>query len=94
MGYKRMLDVAEAASQPQQQAEPVCEVIDGRGEVDWISFVPPAGTSLYTAAPQRKWVGLTDEQIRPMCKESWVFETVKQWVRIVEAAHGIQEPKQ
>ena len=32
---------------------------------------------------------LTDEQIRAMCKESWVFETAKQWVRITEQHHGI-----
>ena len=32
---------------------------------------------------------LTDEQIRAMCKEPWVFETAKQWVRITEQHHGI-----
>lgn len=32
---------------------------------------------------------LTDEWIRSMCKHAWVFETAKQWVRAVEAAHGI-----
>jgi hypothetical protein len=41
--------------------------------------------SLKTPAPQP----LTDEQIKSMCKELWVFETIKQWVRIIEAAHGI-----
>lgn len=35
-------------------------------------------------------VPLTDEQIRAMCKESWVFDTVKQWVRITEQHHGIR----
>lgn len=34
-------------------------------------------------------VPLTDGQIRAMCKESWVFETAKQWVRITEQHHGI-----
>lgn len=34
---------------------------------------------------------LTDEQIRSMCKETWVFETVKKWARLIEAAHGIKE---
>ena len=34
---------------------------------------------------------LTDEQIRAMSKESWVFETVKQWVRITEQLHGITQ---
>lgn len=33
---------------------------------------------------------LTDEQIRSMCAQPWVFDTVKQWVRITEAAHGIK----
>jgi hypothetical protein len=34
---------------------------------------------------KREWVGLTDEEIRPLCKESWVFDTVKQWSEIIEA---------
>lgn len=32
---------------------------------------------------------LSDEWIRALCKESWVFDTVQKWVRAVEAAHGI-----
>lgn len=35
-------------------------------------------------------VPLTDEWIRSMCKEPWIFESAKQWVRITEAAHGIK----
>ena len=42
-------------------------------------------------APQAKPQPLSDEQIKAMCKQTWVFETVKQWVRIIEAAHGIKE---
>ena len=34
-------------------------------------------------------VPLTDEWIRSRCKESWIFDTAKQWVRMTEAAHGI-----
>ena len=34
-------------------------------------------------------VPMTDEQIRSMCKQGWVFETVKQWVSVVESHHGI-----
>lgn len=34
---------------------------------------------------------LTDEWIRSRCKEPWVFETAKQWVRMAEAAHGINK---
>jgi len=38
----------------QQQAEPVGEVIDERGEVDYISYVPPVGTALYTTPPKQQ----------------------------------------
>lgn len=31
------------------------------------------------------WVGLTDEDIRPLCKQTWVFDTVKQWAVIIDA---------
>ena len=42
-------------------------------------------------------VPLTDDWIRSKCKQTWVFETAKQWVRMTEEAHGItaapvQEP--
>jgi hypothetical protein len=40
-----------------------------------------------TAPPVRE--PLTDEYIKSLCAQPWVFDTVKQWVRIVEAAHGI-----
>ena len=36
-------------------------------------------------ATKQKWVGLTDEDIRPMCSQEWVFNTVKQWAEIIEA---------
>lgn len=39
-----------------QQQEPVGEVLDERGAVDWLSFVPPAGTPLYTAPQAKPWV--------------------------------------
>lgn len=38
--------------------------------------------------PER--VPMTDEQIRSMCKQGWVFETARQWVRVIEAHHGIK----
>lgn len=34
---------------------------------------------------KREWVGLTDDDIRPLCKESWTMDTVKQWAVIIEA---------
>ena len=36
-------------------------------------------------ATKQKWVGLTDEDIRPMCGQSWVFDTVKLWANVIEA---------
>ena len=36
-------------------------------------------------AAQRQWVGLTDEDIIPLCSQAWVFDTVKQWAEIIEA---------
>ena len=39
-------------------------------------------------------VPMTDDQIRSMCKQGWVFETVKQWARIIEAHHGIKQKEQ
>jgi len=45
---------------------------------------------LYAAPTAPAQQPLTDEQIKSMCKEPWVFETVKQWVHIIEAAHGIK----
>ena len=29
---------------------------------------------------------MTDEWIRSRCKESWIFDAAKQWVRMTEAA--------
>jgi hypothetical protein len=43
--------------------------------------------AILTPRPGR--VPMTDEQIRSMCKQGWVFETVRQWVHVVEAHHGI-----
>ena len=55
--------------------------------IDWLvkqGWTPPQPTQA-----QARAVPLTDEQIRAMCKEPWVFETAKQWVRITEQHHGI-----
>jgi len=66
----------------------------------WEYYDAPTGSDcpgckpLYTTPQptqvQAGAVPLTDEQIKAMCKESWVFETAKQWVRITERAHGIK----
>ena len=43
----------------------------------------------YTAPQPVAREPLTDEWIRSRCKESWIFDAAKQWVRMTEAAHGI-----
>lgn len=48
--------------------------------------------ALSTPAPQpaiQERMPLTDQWIRKRCNQTWVFDTVKAWVREVEAAHGI-----
>ena len=63
-------------AQPEQ--EPVAWAdkvdIDRDGHDLWVSRQKPAkdGVPLYTAPPQREWVGLTDEEIREGNKDSWV----------------------
>ena len=42
---------------------------------------------IFTAGRER--VPMTDEQIRSMCKQEWVFETARQWVHVIESHHGI-----
>lgn len=48
------------------------------------------GIPLYTAPQPVEREPLTDEWIRSRCKESWIFDTAKQWVRMTEAAHYIK----
>lgn len=60
------------------------------------AFQLPEGMyALYTAPqPTQSQAGaapLTDEWIRSRCKESWIFDTAKQWVRMTEVAHGIKQ---
>jgi hypothetical protein len=58
-------DYEKATGMNRQEPVAVGEVVNERGEVDYISYVPPVGTALYTTPPaaQREWVGLTDEEI-------------------------------
>lgn len=52
-------------------------------EADHIQFA----RAILALRPER--VRMTDEQIRSMCKQEWVFETARQWVHVIEAHHGI-----
>lgn len=77
--------IVKQTEQPAQQ-EPVGEV-SGH---DWSTGILyrdlEPGAPLYTSPPaQRTWVGLTDEDIIPLCSQTWVFDTVKQWAEIIEA---------
>jgi len=57
--------LAPPAAQPEQ--EPVGEVLNERGEIDYISYVPAVGTQIYTtppaAQPEQKPVAPDDESI-------------------------------
>lgn len=74
-----------------EKVEPVGEVLNERGEIDWISFVPPAGASLYTAPPPRQ--PLTDEEIVDIvgncAADSGGWFRYHAFARAIEAAHGI-----
>ena len=53
------------------------------GDDDYAEY--SAALDSLCAPSKREWVGLTDEEIKPLCGHPWVFETVKQWVQIIEA---------
>ena len=58
----------QALAQPKQ--EPVAWVYNGiLHEFDPSEFATSEVTPLYTAPPKREWVGLTDEELKPLCHE-------------------------
>jgi len=74
--------IAELESQ-----EPVATVTSETGADITMSWwhepALPIGTKLYIHPPQRTWVGLTDEDLEPLCNEwrivfgSWTYEFAK-----------------
>ena len=46
--------IAAIKSALEAKDEPVGEVLNERGEVDYISYVPPVGTALYTTPPKQE----------------------------------------
>lgn len=85
--------IAELAK-PEQ--EPVGEVLDERGKVDWISFVPPTGTLLYTVPPQRQpltvdQVWQNDQLMSLNADLGCSMDLLMEVVRVIEAKHGIKE---
>lgn len=75
------------SSQEQAQQPQFVRVVDG---VPVITVTEHE----HLMAQQPKPQPMTDEQIRPLCKQGWVFETVKQWVSVIEAHHGITSDKE
>ena len=63
------------------EQEPVGEVLNERGEVDYISYVPPIGAALYTSPPKRQ--PLTDKQIEAVYENASGQELRPQDYRIV-----------
>lgn len=53
---------------PQPEQEPVATVQCIHGiTIGYLEIMQPVGTKLYTAPPQRPWVGLTDEEVCEIC---------------------------
>ena len=71
-GYCKQCPKTQPEQEPVAWADKVD--IDRDGHDLWVSRQKPAkdGVPLYTAPPQREWVGLTDEEIREGNKDSWV----------------------
>jgi hypothetical protein len=63
-----------------EKQEPVGEVLNERGEVDYISYIPPVGTPLYTAP--RQWVELTDDEARALVNRA-TFGDKTNWQALV-----------
>jgi hypothetical protein len=79
----------ETLAQPAQ--EPVARVTGvygGRFTYEPINraAILPIGMALYTAPPQRPWVGLTDEEMYLNCPNWLSQEQCKAWIQQIEAA--------
>ena len=91
------IDPMSVYKEPEQ--EPVAWITPD-GEGFRIRFSPPTNDvplgwdALYTAPPQREWVGLTDEEIDEGNKQSWVnkqaWESAVWWAseKLKERNHG------
>ena len=65
---ERACDAEESLRQAIEQAEkqePVGEIVQAFEGLTAVSIpvMPPVGTKLYAAPPQREWVGLTEDEI-------------------------------
>ncbi len=62
-------DALDLAIEQAERQEPVGEVLNERGDVDYLSYIPPAGTPLYTAPPQRQ-----PHELLCVCGASWSID--------------------
>jgi hypothetical protein len=67
--------IGKLLAQPEQEPvqEPFCFFYVENGEEYFApkgAYVPDNAQPLYTAPPQRTWVGLTDEEIKTICSEN------------------------
>jgi hypothetical protein len=92
---RAVMDNLRAAIEQAEKQEPVGEVLNERGEIDYISYVPPVGTPLYTTLPTAQRQPLTDEEIAVIAAASGglASDFVVTVARAIEAAHGIGEKK-
>jgi hypothetical protein len=67
-GYDQAITAIKAALEAKD--EPVGEVLNERGEVDYISYVPPVGTALYTTPPKQE---AKDEPWEKFCDSNCVW---------------------
>jgi hypothetical protein len=64
-----------------EKQEPIGEIVQAFGDLTAVSIpeMPPVGAKLYTQpAPQREWVGLTDDEIDYLDRASW-YDDHKSW---------------
>ena len=61
------LSIEESPNSTTSAVEPVGEIVEAHGLIAVsIPNMPPVGMKLYTAPPQREWVGLTEDEMFSM----------------------------
>jgi uncharacterized protein (DUF2237 family) len=58
----------DGLAQPAQEPVGTVQRINGI-TIGYLEIKQPVGTKLYTTPPQRTWVGLTPEDLKPICDE-------------------------
>jgi len=63
--FDKTISILEQAIEQAEKQEPVGEIVQAFEGLTAVSIpvMPPVGTKLYAAPPQREWVGLTDADI-------------------------------